>query len=374
MTPDAGELDAAIDAAAPRPSLSPNDVSVLYPLDQWGTATGYLAPSDMGDRGVLLPSSLTDQLPTFPVTPADAITYARLRVVGVRFDACGGPHGACDAQIRLVMQPINPGATTRDSALHVFYSLTAEEMVDVVRELRRIHTLAAEDDGVLAVNPALAAQGIDGEYGTAMRALVLAHCGEENVARMTFFLRAPPAREVWFFGGFEKNEEGEFVAMNIQGVGAGVQRVIHDPVGTDGHAFDLTPNPTTPENGSLLLTSMGADGAAEDARGEAFASYLRLENPTVYVPDDLSCAGCHVAGYLTGHAERMFGLTRSMFPEDAYSSTRNLEQRTASQSTASSLRAFGYFGREAMIAPRTVNETAHVLDDIETRFPVSTTP
>ena len=52
----------------------------------------------------------------------------------------------------------------------------------------------------------------------AQRELLLRHIGEQRLTRMTFFLRAPPVQEVWFFGGVERTD-GAFVVMDIVGVG-----------------------------------------------------------------------------------------------------------------------------------------------------------
>ena len=50
---------------------------------------------------------------------------------------------------------------------------------------------------------------------------MLRYAGEQNLVRVTFFLRAPPTTEVWFFGGLERDGEGILRVMNIVGVGRG---------------------------------------------------------------------------------------------------------------------------------------------------------
>jgi hypothetical protein len=349
------------------PVLGLNDVSVLFPLPSAVDAPGYLVATDAGARGVLLPQDVFDAIPTFPVTPSQGLLYDRMRVLALRFDGCSGGVGQCEPELRLVMQPINTGKA-RDSALHLFFRLTQAEMTEVVSGLRALRELAPEvtTEAPLDVHPALLAQGVEGPYGVALRELVLAHAGEENLVRVTFFLRAPPSNEVWFFGGFDR-DAGTLSPIDVVDIGTDPQRVILTTT-TDTYEYDLTPNGTTPEDGSVLLSTAAADAASEEERTAAFASYLRVENPTVYVPDQLQCAGCHLASYVTAEATRRFGIDASTL-SDRFSSTRDLSMRGGSAGNPSSLRAFGWFGDEAMIAQRTINESAAVADDLEARYP-----
>lgn len=350
------------------PSLGLNDVSVLFPMPAGNNPPGYLEADAEGMRGELLPKDVYDAIPQFPVTPSQGLVFNRMHVLSVRFDGCGGGVDACEPEIRLVMQPLDSG-DARDSALHLFYRLDHEEMAEVVSKLRAMRALAPEAtvEGPLDVHPALVAQGVEGAYGTALRELILTHAGEENLVRMTFFLRAPPVNEVWFFGGFDRDGE-TLTSMNVVGVGTDPQRVILTKSNI-AYTYDLLPIGATPEDGSVLYSSGAAEDATEDERSEAFASYLRVDDPTVYVPDHLPCAGCHISTYVTAEATRKYGLDATTF-EDGYTSTRDLTMRGAAATTPSSLRAFGWFEGEAMISQRTINETAHVADDFDTRYPV----
>ena len=140
------------------------------------------------------------------------------------------------------------------------------------------------------MHPVLSEQGLDGEYASELKALLLRHAGEENLTRMTFFLRAPPEQEVWFFGGFDRAVDGTLSAMDIVGLDGGNQRVIRTEV-TDGYDYLLTPEALAPEDGSTLFTSAAANAASSAARNEAFASFLRVQNPTIYPVAELPCAG-----------------------------------------------------------------------------------
>jgi len=361
---------AACSAAEPTPppALGMNDVSVLVPLD---VAAGWLPADASGARGVLLPKAAFEAVPKFGVTAPEGIEYPRMRVVAARFDGCfrypGKPD--CEAQIRLVFQPLHDDGSARDSALHVFYRLEDGAFREVVKALRSLRKEAPEAsvEDALRVHPALAAQGANGRYATELRALILAHAGEANLIRETFFLRAPPKQETWFFGGVAP-KEGKYKALDIVGVGASNQRVIR-PVTAGGYLYDVLPAPTEPEDGNALLDSAKLDGLPDEARTAAYASYVRLQNPKNYGPDDLPCAGCHVATVVTTHLEARWPALATAAAADRFASPRNLSLTGGSAEQPSSLRAFGWFGREPMIAHRIVNETAEVLDDLARRYP-----
>lgn len=367
---DAGPADVGpADVGPPPPRLGLNDVSVLYPLPLELDTPGYLVARDMGARGELLPQAVFNAIPTFPVVPADGLLYTRLRVLAIRFDPCGGPRTDCHPEIRVVMQPVNAGGVARDSALHLFYRLNASEMTAVVAGLRAAHALAPEAEGSpLDVHPSLVAQGVEGPYGAALRALVLQHVGAENLVRMTFFLRAPPVQEVWFFGGLERGDDGRYTAMEIVGVGRGNQRVIHTPT-DDTYHYDLTPVASSPEDGRALFSSMAAGAATDEARRAAVGSFLRVENPRRYTVDELPCAGCHVATYVRAETQRRFDIGEAGFDADRFTASFDLSLRGGAATTPSSLRAFGWFGSDPMIAQRTVNESALALEEIERRHP-----
>lgn len=368
--------DAGPDAAR-EPELGLNDVSVLAPLPPSQDAEGWLSATSAGAMGELLPRAVFDAIPTFPVNTANALNYAFMRVLGIRFDGChkATSDDSCHAQVRMVMQPVNFDGEARDSALHLFYSLSDTQFAGAVTRLRAMRALAPEQtvDAALSVSPALAAQGMGGRYAQALHSLVLELCGEQNLTRMTFFLRAPPNQETWFFGGFERKDSA-LETMNIRGVGAGNQRVIRvDDNGAEtGYSYDISPSPIVPEDGRALLSTKAAAAANTELRATTFASYLRLENPRLYTPDEAACAGCHISAYIVGESQRVFGLSPSGFPDAQFASKHLIgpkaDRQTESGAQRSSLRAFGYFESTAMVAPRTVNETAAVLEDIEARY------
>ncbi|MBS2012830.1 MAG: hypothetical protein JST00_08090 [Deltaproteobacteria bacterium] len=352
----------------PLPALGMNDVSVLFPLPKSPSSPGYLKPEDEGAKGPLLTKADYDKIPTFPHEGADTLDFARMRVIAIRFDGCFPAPGGCEPQIRLVMQPIADDGEGLDSAIHLFYRLTEAEIAEVVTGLRKLRALAPEQkDAPLEVSPALVAQGATGDYGNGLRELVLKYAGRDNFSRMTFFLRAPPTVETWFLGGFDR-KNGALEALDIVSVGKSNQRVIRS-VTAEGYAYDLLPLEKTPEDTSLLLSSAKMKAAPKADLERALGAYLRILNPQKYGPDQLPCAGCHLSTFVTQESMKM-GVDPKAMP-DAFTSKRDISVKGASTTNGSSLRAFGWFVKDASISQRVANETAGVVDDFEKRFPAS---
>jgi hypothetical protein len=340
------------------------------PIPASPAAAGALGPTDAGSKGKLLTQAVYNEIPEFGVVPAEGLDYARMRAVGIRFDGCFPKPAGCEAQIRIVMQPVTDKGATLDSALHLFYTLAESELAEVVPELRRLRALAPEvQDAPLAVHAGLVAQGLDGAYGAALRELVLKYAGDQNLTRMTFFLRAPPtAFDEWFFGGFDR-VAGKLQALDIVGVGKVNQMVRREDL-ADGYQYELTPSPKVPEDIDVLLTSEKAKAATAEARSAALAALARIENPQKGGPDKLSCAGCHVSTFVRETTRAKHGLDLATLP-DAFQSSRDLTRTGGAATTVASLRAFGYFDKQAMIGDRVINESAAVVDDLEKRFPAA---
>ena len=170
--PDAGPVDVGVDVemdanvdlpdtdspdAGPAPTdLTLCDVSILYPLPEAGSdQNDLLGAADEGERGVLLPEDVVEALPMFPFMTQDTINYGPLRVVGIRFDGCHDDGEGCEAQIRMVMQPLSIRSEARDSALHLFYSLEDEGIQSGDRGAARAPSLRRGDrpDGPAASAP-----------------------------------------------------------------------------------------------------------------------------------------------------------------------------------------------------------------------------
>jgi hypothetical protein len=215
--------------------LDVNDVSFLIPLPAPGHEATLLALSDSDGRGVLLPRALYDGLPVLVEGTAPAELYARLRVVGIRVDPCfpgSTPPAApsCLKQLRLVAQPLHVGGedadfqtVSEDATVHLFNGLSDADFDEVHRGLWSLKALAGEltDGRPLGVHPVLEREGLEGAYGSALRSLVLRHCGAQNLTRVAFMSVATQG-SLWRFGAFDV-ENGALVAAQIPRIGTTAQ-------------------------------------------------------------------------------------------------------------------------------------------------------
>lgn len=385
-TDDAGSPDGfsppTLDASADA-DLGMNDVSVLVPLPKTADAPGYLAADTVGRGGVLLPQEVYAKIPAFTPTVAN-FERAKLRGIAVRFDGCFRKEKTdpCEAQIRIVMQPLasnlegggaggGESAEATDSAVHLFYRIADADFAKVVTELRKLRSLAPETarDGALQVHPSLVAQGIEGAYGKALFNLIRGYAGADNLSRVTFFLRTPSRADQWDFGGLFKSG-AEWKSMQIPGVGE-TQRVSLPAALPSEYAYKAEPVATTPEDLTVALSAELMQKATSEGRQAAVSALMRVENPRVHSADQIQCVSCHVARPIAVLAAQTYSMDLSKLP-DTYASTtgRNLKHEvTPALAPLSVLRAFGWGGSAPAISLRVVHESAEVLDDLDKRFP-----
>ena len=176
---------APADAPA-RHALTAADVAVLMPLPAAGD-DGLWPADDAALGGPLVPRGLVDQLGAGDL----ATQYDALRVVALRIDPCfmhNWGTAACQPQVRLTLQPVDVArGQAGDDALHALYNLDGPAFTTLLDGLRTITEAApeqAEPGQPLGVSPALAAQGLDGDYGTLLRALITSTVGAGNLARL----------------------------------------------------------------------------------------------------------------------------------------------------------------------------------------------
>ncbi len=354
-----------------------DDVTFLYPLPPQRLRTSLLGTASAGARGELLPAALFQALPPLDLLTSNAEHYTLLRVLSVRLDPCfpglGVPSEAsCKNQIRLVMQPVlprigTPGLATADLALHLFYTLTRAELAGLLQQLTdlRVGSGIARSDGPVGVHPALAREGLEGRFAAGVRALLLAHAGAQNLTRVTF-MGIEQVGQVWRFGGFEV-EGAAMRPMQIPLVGVKEQTFQNrDLTGQTFEHAGTAPVSPAPDDLRLLFDPAGLAAATPEQRRVAYARALRVESPRVHSPDTIDCATCHAATAARRFAERTHGLTPEGVPE-RYTHPRGLPLTGATGFATNELRAFGYFGDQPSVSPRTVNETAEVVEYVNTR-------
>ncbi|MDC0670845.1 hypothetical protein [Nannocystis radixulma] len=285
-----------------------NDVSIMFPLpahDGDRPHRLWLVPGP-GESGPYFPLDKTDELPPFNADLPDL--YSAAMVTSMRFDPCFGED--CQPQLRLVAQPVftSPMSVDMldDAAVHLFYALApaeAEAVVDALAMIRDGSPVSTA--GPLAVHPGLAVDAA-GETGGRVKALVVEHCREDNLVRITnnFF-----AFDNWGFMRFDRGpggvlEQRPIAGMVEQGVNqAWLRQAQHDDL--DDPSGTISPAPI---DGFTYLLAVGhfVDGAPVDpALAQAAAErVLELENPSLTSSDDVDCVSCHLAPQARLYAER----------------------------------------------------------------------
>jgi hypothetical protein len=355
--------------------LDLNDVSFLLPLPPPGRLDSLLGLAPGGDLGPLLPKALYDGLPLLVEGQDREALFSELRVVSVRVDPCfpgSAPPNppACLRQVRLVAQPVfveNGAVTTRDAAVHLFYSLEATRFAAMVRRLFELDVLAgALSSGPLDVHPVLRRQGLEGPYGARLRAMVLEACGAATLSRVAV-MSVDAQGATWQFTAFDVRT-GALVddviprlpmlkVQAFQEFGSSSFRNGALVPGAFGDSLDLLLS----EREMRLLDRRSLD--------KALTSALRLEHPERASPKTADCASCHVASRARRNAETFHQLDTTGHVDRFAAAGFDLSRLDGAKDDPRALRAFGYFGRESAFSQRTINESATVAMTLEVLRP-----
>jgi hypothetical protein len=358
--PDGGPAGDAALTGEPH-SLTANDISVLFPLPPAGD-DALLSAATLGKGGPLLPRSVYGEIGLSVVQDLGDtdVEYQAMRVVAVRFDPCfshdvsGTP---CQPEVRLIFETVDvAGQRTFDGAVHALYNLDQDEFAALTAELRALTAAAPENvPGPLQVSPALQAQGEDGPYAQGLRALILAHCGAANLARLTFITRTDVDNGDWKLGGLALIEHldtgfGPPGALPITGIDATIQSVLNP----GGPGFEFTVHPGLAETIAVQgISESGLSAMSHDDQVAVHAWAMRMENPMLTTPDGTDCASCHLAGKT---AQVLESLDPTLLtPEDA--AARGSRVITTVDTTQDNLRQFGYYERTPYISQRAANDT-----------------
>ncbi len=332
------------------PRAVSQDVAFLVPL---AAARSFVTGSE------IVPRALFDRLAPLTVSDEPDALYSALSVVGVRLDACfqeGAPPSACQAQVRLVLQPVfddgSGGITTRDAAAHVFFATSDAEVVAAVRALIKLRT-----DSKLTVSASLDAPHpgfADANWASKVKAELMPLMTSDRLVRITS-MGVHASGQAWVFSG-----------INITGANATDIDVPTLAVTTEDHvtstggstALEVTLDPVSAAEPSLspVMSPGGLSQATPDQLAAAAASLERLENPAVHNPGTVDCATCHVASLTRVALEKRGVVFNSpVTVSAAFDDTRNL-------------RAFGYFFTKPALSPRLLREVALVRDDFNLRL------
>jgi hypothetical protein len=269
------------------------------------------------------------------------------------------------SQIRLVLQVLRPGGGSltsaaggtalgaNDGAVHAFYKIPREELLEVVRSLAALRDRNGTTAGnTVGVHPLLAKHGLGSDYARELQALLLAHIGAKRLTRVTFFARTAAREPEWPFGIFEV-VGGKLAAQKI--VTLDVDRQILEGAGP---LKVVRPPTKSKDNPGALLSVFGASRTANAAERSAFAATLRIQHPGLNTPETMACAECHAAQRMQSSGESVLGLRAADFAADHYASS---VVPPAGRIEAENFHSCGYLGTNLAVSTRTANETAAVL-------------
>lgn len=361
----ADEPEAQQAAATERPAIQMNDVSVLWPLPSAEEGDVLLGPdglltAEAYEAAFGAPGS--HQAGGTPAAPArDA-----LRLVAMRLDPCAGAiHDRCQAEVRLVFQPLrdgDAGLQAEDTAVHAFYALEGETLTATIERMVELRRAAGDEWlGPLAPHPRMVAEGLSGDFATGLAELVAEVATPDRLHKVTLMTNSAFGN-AWNFSGVDFGVDGEVtrVAMPHLPSGTEVASFFVGFQGDFGGEPPFSPATSGPDDLQLLGNEHVAGRATDAEREHAFAALLRIEDPTQHDPETTDCASCHAAQPIRQLvAEPRFGfdtpaLTSSVLPAE------DLAQLHGEDATVN-LHMFSYKGRTASIHRRTVAETADVI-------------
>jgi hypothetical protein len=193
----------------------------------------------------------------------------------------------------------------------------------------------------------------------------------ERLAKLTFFSFDVAVSSVqWFFTGLTRNAGGSYDDLDIPTASAKVQTVAVAPGGGGRVNYEFKPAIDKPVGTLLSLREESFVAASKPTQEEAIGALLRAENPTLENAETVQCAACHVSTFLVDQRSQLAGYDATKNPFAFKAPGLNLSTKGGSAAAQGGLlRAFGWFGTEAVISQRVVNETANVALEIERRYP-----
>ena len=344
-------------ASAP-PSLVDQDVSFLVPL---AAAPSFLpASGPAADGAPLVSRTLFFRLHALTVTDEPDALYSALSTVGVRLDACfteGVGAQACRPQVRLVLQPVfdsAEGPTTRDSAIHVFFSVTQRELEHVVSELARLRVSLGVEVSAGLTGAHAGFESVTWVEGA--RALLVPLLRADRLVRATA-MSVHASNQAWIFSGVEVSM-GTFTEIVVPTLAPATEGHVTSTGAREAITITLDPPSAAEPTLPTVLQASARQAASETELAAAIEAVLRLENPAAHNPGTVDCAACHVAAtakwFLVNQSPGR--VIESPAPaSDVYADSR-------------ALRAFGYFFQAPALSPRVQRETSAVRADFARRL------
>ncbi|MBP9087718.1 MAG: hypothetical protein KBG15_16465 [Kofleriaceae bacterium] len=291
-------------ADASATDLAANDVSILFPLPASSAQRRnvlWLVPK-AGEQGPGFDPALIESLPNLNADLPSSLGYPSAMVTSLRFDPCFPRLDAtpCQAQLRLVVQPVLTGAASvqllDDAAAHLFYQLTPADSANVVEALRTIKQLSTVSTaGALRVHPGLAAQP-DGAAAQAVRNVVVTHCRTDNLIRIS---TNSFAMDNWGFSKFDMVagtlQKQPLLHMQKPNTDqAWLRQAQRDSL--DDPSGSISPPPSRSFGYLLALANYRNGMPVDSVQAQTAADILlAIENPTLKSTEDVDCVSCHLA-------------------------------------------------------------------------------
>jgi hypothetical protein len=340
------------------------DVSVLFPM---GDEDVPRLLGTVNERGGM-PLALLDesvfkllgtQAPFLTETPDRDKHYPKLRVTSFRLDPCVDgldPHApACERAIRLVMQPAWPvgdGFDVFDASIHLFYALDEDRWTALLADYDAIRSTNLSGKP-LNVHPVLDAEGMDGPFATALNDVIVRYATADTMMRMTFMATGRSGNN-WFWGGFDRQADDTFAAIEIAGGG--------DEDGFHQHGRDVEiERPAIEGFPTELLDNISLDALDDATITAGLRRLYEIENPRTSNAINTRCAACHLAAETKDHV-----LTRRMLadldtPERYTAEGLDLGWPRTGENEGFNMHAFSWFRGRPTVSQRIVNESAEVV-------------
>lgn len=166
-----------------------NDVSILVKRPRSSESKeGYLRLTSTTSEGPLLTNAMYDDLVAMLPNP-HPVKYEDWAVSGIRIDDCARVLAAlpCQAQIRLVLQPLPQHLGFGDQAVHIGFNIDESQKVAMFQEFLDLKksALPLSTNGPLGENPVLKNEGMTGPYATRMNSLVLKYALLSKIDRVS---------------------------------------------------------------------------------------------------------------------------------------------------------------------------------------------
>lgn len=356
-----------------------NDVSYLMPLPAKVGADNLLGLEAPGKGGPLLPAKFLASIPPLTVVSSEDEIARSLRVIAVRVDPCfplPTPQ-SCQRQIRLVWQPVQIGfhnqTSTEDAALHSFYVLTDDEFTAMLKELAawKVKYNLRTEGLPLQIHPAWAKEGDRSAAFADFNLIIKKYAGVQNLTRVTsMVLRG--AGDMWAFAGFSV-QNGKLQLFKVPRLDRSAQAFVNFAVPSDHFERGMiSPAPAGDDTLNTVVTNSDKFKVGnEDLLRKELRATFRVENPTVFNPENMDCVSCHVAqtGRVWIQTNRADIGIDGIWSEHSYKNARyNLNNVSPGLKNTQVIRAFGYFGSDVAISQRVINESAEVADLVNQYF------